>query len=158
MVLLVGAAPWHDDLVGLGRVAAMLRPGSARLFTSLDLWDICAWIAHSRAYAGSSLHGRIVAAAFALPRVGLRSPACGGRPGKQAAFAATWRVVPACRPRSRTLAYMAEALHVALVVAPDRLQHQARRLARLHRAGFTAICAGSIGGQGRDGLDAIPVR
>lgn len=53
-------------------------------------------------------------------------------------------------------AEMAQVLHVALAVAPDRLQHQARRLARLHRAGFTALCAGSIRGQGRDRLTRAP--
>lgn len=60
-----GAAPWHDDLDAYRRLAARL-PG-ARVFESLDIWDICALIASSAAYCGSSLHGRIVAEAFGVP-------------------------------------------------------------------------------------------
>jgi len=60
-----GAAPWHDDLGTYRRAAARL-PG-ARVFESLDIWDLCALIASSAAFAGSSLHGRIVAEAFTVP-------------------------------------------------------------------------------------------
>lgn len=60
-----GAAPWHDDLGTYRRAAARL-PG-ARVFESLDIWDICALIASSAGFVGSSLHGRIVAEAFTVP-------------------------------------------------------------------------------------------
>jgi len=60
-----GAAPWHDDLAVYRRTAARL-PG-ARVFESLDVLDICALIAASAGFAGSSLHGRIVAETFGVP-------------------------------------------------------------------------------------------
>lgn len=60
-----GVAPWHDDLDTYRRAAARL-PG-ARVFESLDIWDLCALIASSAGFAGSSLHGRIVAEAFGVP-------------------------------------------------------------------------------------------
>jgi hypothetical protein len=60
-----GAAPWHDDLEVCRRAAARL-PG-ARAFESLDIWDICALIASGAGFAGSSLHGRVVAEAFGVP-------------------------------------------------------------------------------------------
>ena len=60
-----GAAPWHDDLEVYRRAAACL-PGT-RVFASLDVWDICAMIAASAGFCGSSLHGRIVAQAFGVP-------------------------------------------------------------------------------------------
>lgn len=60
-----GAAPWHDDIDVYRRAAARL-PG-ARVFESLDIWDLCALIASSIGFAGSSLHGRIVAEAFGVP-------------------------------------------------------------------------------------------
>ncbi len=135
-----GAAPWHDDLARLGQVAARLRPGSARLFESIDLWDICALIASSRAYCGSSLHGRIVATAFALPRVSLRPPVATGGVSKQAAFAASWddSGFPAeVEPRD-----IAQAIHAALAIPQAHLRQQARRLARLYRQRFAAICPG----------------
>ncbi len=133
-----GAAPWHDDPALLDRVAALMRPGSARRFESLDLWDLCALIASSRAYCGSSLHGRIVAAAFALPHVNLRSPAAPGGPTKQAAYAATWDEPG--QPGEVDPRDLAEGLHSALTVPPERLRHQAARLARLYRDGFAALC------------------
>jgi Polysaccharide pyruvyl transferase len=60
-----GAAPWHDDLDVCRRAAALL-PGT-RIFESIDIWDICALIASSAGFAGSSLHGRIVAEACGVP-------------------------------------------------------------------------------------------
>ncbi|WP_238376491.1 polysaccharide pyruvyl transferase family protein [Thiobacillus denitrificans] len=86
-----GAAPWHDDLALYEKVRARLPPGRGRLFTSLHVWDICALIAASRGTIASSLHARIAALAFALPRVSLRKPqADSGQPDKVAAFAETW--------------------------------------------------------------------
>ncbi|ODV03131.1 MAG: hypothetical protein ABT20_14755 [Rubrivivax sp. SCN 70-15] len=131
-----GAAPWHDDAALLDRVATRMQPGSARRFESLDLWDLCALIASSRAYCGSSLHGRIVAAAFALPHLNLRSPAAHG-PSKQAAYAATWDEPG--QPGEVDPRDLAEGLHSALAVSPERLRHEAARLARLYREGFNAL-------------------
>ena len=135
-----GAAPWHDDLASLGKVAAWMRAGSAKVFRSLDLWDICALIARSRAYCGSSLHGRIVAIAFALPRVNIRHPGSTGHPSKPAAFAATWD--EACMPAEVDLRDIASGIHAILALETEPLQHTARRLAELHRQGFIAICRG----------------
>ena len=80
-----GAAPWHDDLDVYCRAAACL-PG-ARVFQSLDIWDICALIAASAGFAGSSLHGRIVAETFGVPMIEGIVPA--GE--KVAAWRDTWR-------------------------------------------------------------------
>ncbi|MBI4987851.1 MAG: polysaccharide pyruvyl transferase family protein [Rhodocyclales bacterium] len=65
-----GAAPWHDDLDVYRRAAAIYRGVDAaptRVFESLDIRDICALIAASAGFCGSSLHGRIVAEAFGVP-------------------------------------------------------------------------------------------
>jgi hypothetical protein len=135
-----GAAPWHDDLACLSRVAALMRPGSANLFKSIHLWDICALIANSRAYCGSSLHGRVVATAFALPRVNVRHLAAEGHPSKQAAFAATWDQDNL--PAEVDLCDIAAGIDAFLAVEPGKLQHTARRLARLYRQAFSALCPG----------------
>jgi polysaccharide pyruvyl transferase WcaK-like protein len=89
VLLRAGAAPWHDDAALLERLAARLPGRHVRLFSSLHVWDLCALLAHARAFAGSSLHGCIVANAFGVPAVGLEatSPAQGT---KLAAVAATW--------------------------------------------------------------------
>ena len=89
-----GAAPWHDELDAYRRAAALL-PG-ARVFESLDIWDLCALIAASAGFIGSSLHGRIVAEAFGVPVVEGIVPI--GE--KVAVYARTWAgqdAVAACR-------------------------------------------------------------
>lgn len=80
-----GAAPWHDDLAVCRRLAGRL-PG-ARVFESLDVWDICALVAGAAAYCGSSLHGGIVAYAFGVPRLPFPLPAA---TAKVAAYWQTW--------------------------------------------------------------------
>jgi hypothetical protein len=89
-----GAAPWHDDLALYAKLAERLPEGLALTFDSPHLWDICALIAGSRGVLCSSLHGRIVALAYGLPRVSLVSPQQQGRPDKLAAFADTWESAP----------------------------------------------------------------
>lgn len=137
-----GAAPWHDDLRGLERVADRLGPGGARLFRSLDLWDLCALIAGSRGVASSSLHGRIVATAFARPRITLCLPAAAGGSRKQSAYAATWEapgLPTVVEPRD-----LAAAMHSALAASPELLARTARQLAEQYRQGFNALCHGLI--------------
>ena len=89
-----GAAPWHDDLDVYRRAVARL-PGS-QVFESLDIWDICALLASSAGFAGSSLHGHIVAEAFGVPVIEGIVPV--GE--KVAAYRQTWAgrdAVTACR-------------------------------------------------------------
>jgi hypothetical protein len=114
-----------------------MRSPSVRVFESLDIWDICALIASSRGYCGSSLHGRIVAMAFALPRVNLHHPSARARSGKQAAFAATWDTTD--MPASVDIDELAEAIHVATSVDRELLDQTARQLASRYRQGFDAI-------------------
>jgi len=128
-----GAAPWHDDLDSLERVVSQLGP-RARTFRSLHLWDICALIAASRGFCGSSLHGRIVATAWALPRLNF---ARHGEGTKQAAWAASWEApdLPGVVDIGDIAAGMARALD-APSAARERL---ARELATRYREGWTAL-------------------
>jgi len=121
-----GAAPWHDDPSLYEKLLRRLPPGTARLFPSLHLWDICSFIAASRGVAGSSLHGRIVALAYGLPRVSLMPPQQEGRPGKVAAFAETWE--PDAVPRSVAVGEVEPALMQALTVPADLLHENAASL------------------------------
>ena len=132
-----GAAPWHDDLEGLRRVAARMPASSVRVFESLDVRDICALLAASRGYCGSSLHGRIVAMAFALPRVTLHHPTRAACPGKHAAYAATWE--PAGVPVSVGVDRIARGIEDALAADPGRLRETADALAARYREGFDAM-------------------
>ena len=121
-----GAAPWHDNPVLYENLQRRLPPGTAKLFPSLHLWDICALIAASRGTVGSSLHGRIVALAYGLPRVSLMPPQQGRRPDKRAAFAETWE--PDAVPRSVGVNQLESALMQALVVPADVLRENAASL------------------------------
>lgn len=134
-----GAAPWHDALPGLEQVAAWMRPGAARVLRSPDLWAVCALIAGSRGFCGSSLHGRIVATAFGLPRLNLRAPVAAARSGKQAAYAATWDAAGA--PAEVELPAIASGLQAALARPAALLRQQAREQAAVYRQAFAAQMA-----------------
>lgn len=128
-----GAAPWHDDLDCLDRLAHRLGP-HARVFPSLHLWDICALIAASRGFCGSSLHGRIVATAWALPRLNVAR--C-GEGAKQAAWAATWEAPE--QPGVVGIGDIAASLARALDIPACTRERLARELARRYREDWTAL-------------------
>lgn len=134
-----GTAPWHDELACYERVVAQMHTASA-IFTSIDVWDICALIAGSHAYLGSSLHGRIIAMAFALPRMNMRHPWQEGQTSKQIAFATTWEKEGTCV--AIDVHEIAQGMRHALAADKVQLQHTACDLAALYRRGFTALCAG----------------
>jgi hypothetical protein len=135
-----GAAPWHDDLDVYRRIAARLRVASAHVFESLHVWDLCALIAASRGYCGSSLHGRIVALAFGRPRVNLQSPVAVGEPSKQQAFAETWDAAPL--PTTAPIDSLADGVEKAQAVDRVLLARRAADLASAYRRGFDMLCAG----------------
>lgn len=133
-----GAAPWHDDLDVYRRLAGRLRAARTRIVESINIWDACALIATSRGFVGSSLHGRIVASAFGLSRVNLRSPAAADHPGKQAAYAATWD--DASMPGVVDVDALVPALAQALALDREALRQQADAQAQRYRTGFAALC------------------
>lgn len=138
-----GAAPWHDDLSCFERTAVRMRAPSVHLFDSLNIWDICALLAHSRGYIGSSLHGRIVAMAHALPRINLLHDGDFARPCKQTAFAQTWE--DAGQPIAVRVSGIAEGINNALSVDPARLKQTAARLVALCRDAFQTTVSGLAG-------------
>jgi hypothetical protein len=128
-----GAAPWHDDIAVYERMAHRMRHPAVKIFASLNVWDICALIAKSAGFAGSSLHGRIIAMAYALPRVNLRLADA----AKQLAYAATWDEADA--PGVVPVEQLCEATLAALQADREALAYRAATLARAHRQGFEAI-------------------
>jgi len=126
-----GAAPWHDDLACYQRIAARMRTSAVRIFTSLNLWDICALIAHSRAYCGSSLHGRIVAMAYALPRLNILHDDQSGQQSKTTAYAQTWECPG--MPHATGIKNIVQGLGQALAADPLSLQACARQLSTRYR-------------------------
>ena len=121
-----GLAPWHDDLGLLHRLAARLPARAVRIVEAAGLWDIGAVIAASRAFVGSSLHGRIVATAFGLPRLSLVPTDRGGQAAKLAACLDGWELpgLPTCA----TPDALAPALSRALSADASALQRQAASL------------------------------
>lgn len=124
-----GRAPWHDDPTVYEHLLARLPPDRpAAIFRSAHLWDLCALLAHATAFCGSSLHGRILATAFARPAVSLtRNPA---EPSKPGAYAATWDAVTGASvaTSAELSGALANALvrdHAALASHADSLADQA---------------------------------
>jgi len=129
-----GAAPWHDDRGLYDRLLRRLPAGTAAVFDSLQLWEICALIAASCGTIASSLHVRLVALAYGLPRVSLSLPQQGPGPDKLSAFAETWEPpdLAGCVPA----AHAAEAMLRALAVPQQRLRAQAAQLVAAYREGL----------------------
>lgn len=140
VLLRAGAAPWHDDLDVLSRLAARLPPGRVRIAQTLDIWEICALIRGSGAAVGSSLHLRIVATAFARPCVSLQPPAARQRITKLDAWQATWE--PECAQAVATPQRLSQALATALSQPAAARADRARRLADACRAGYATVLAG----------------
>jgi hypothetical protein len=130
-----GAAPWHDDIDAYRRLAARMRSKTVRIMTSLHLWDICALLANCAAYAGSSLHGRIVAAAYALPRVTLCRSDTGSGHAKHAAYVRTWEEKAEC-PLAAPSTLCKTVLHEMRMARTNREQGKAAaaELAARYRA------------------------
>ncbi|MGN6319907.1 polysaccharide pyruvyl transferase family protein [Trinickia sp.] len=134
-----GTAPWHDDLAVYERTRQRMRTSSVHCMYSADIWDICALIASSRVYCGSSLHGRIVAAAFGLPRVNVRHPARTEPRGKQSAFALTWD--DPTIPAEVDVGQVARGIDDALRVERAQLRRLARTLVHTYQTGFARVPA-----------------
>ncbi|MGD9835697.1 MAG: polysaccharide pyruvyl transferase family protein [Piscinibacter sp.] len=139
VLLRAGAAPWHDDLAVLRRLAARLEATSTRLAGTLDIWDLCALIAGSVATIGSSLHARIVAGACGRPCVSLQPSGDVERIRKIDAWVETWE--PTAAFPVTTPGRLGAALHTALDADPAALREQARNLAQRCRDGFAALRA-----------------
>lgn len=123
-----GAAPWHDDAALLARLARQLPVRQVRLFESLNLWDLCALLAHAHACLCSSLHGALVARAFGVPALGLEPPhPAQGR--KLAAYVSTWHALDA--PVLRHYDDIGASLREALASDPvPRRAHARERASR----------------------------
>ncbi len=130
-----GSAPWHDTLDCLERLASRLPAATAQVFRSLQLWDICAPIAGSRGYCGSSLHGRIVATAFARPHLNVLPPQR-SEPGKVQAYIDSWEA-PAL-PATAPVDMLAARLGEALAADTANLRRAADSLADRYQRSFTA--------------------
>jgi len=145
-----GAAPWHDDLAVYRRLLGHLPPHRQRavwLFQSLDIWDLCALLAQARAYVGSSLHGRIVAACFGVAGVNLATTP--NLLGKQAAYLATWHaaedfgVVEPAGLADALARAMARSAPLRLNAQRERVEACLRQLQRLYAA---VIESAGVGG------------
>jgi len=134
-----GIAPWHDTLEAYERARKRMQTPSVSLMTSPNLWDICAVVAGSHAYCGSSLHGSIVAAAFSVPHVNLRHPTRASAQSKQTAFANTWE--DSDWPGEVAVDQIAQGIEKSLRIDGTRLASTARRLVAEYRAGFARVAA-----------------
>lgn len=139
-----GAAPWHDNMECYRRLAAHMHAPAIWLFSSLHLWDICAVIAGSRGYCGSSLHGRIIAMAHGLPRVNVVHPLPGGSVTKQEAYCAAWEV--SAMPAAVAAEGIAQAMSQALRCKSAFLQETAGIHANRYQEYFHGLAI-TLGGQ-----------
>lgn len=129
-----GIAPWHDAPEPFLRLSRRMQTQTF-IFESAHIWDICALIAGSIGFVGTSLHGRIVAAAYALPRISfLPTPIANrDRATKQAAYVAAWEMpgMPGILP----IEGLSDGIPRALHSESRRRAAHADRLEKACRAG-----------------------
>uniref|UniRef100_UPI002611933B polysaccharide pyruvyl transferase family protein n=1 Tax=uncultured Azohydromonas sp. TaxID=487342 RepID=UPI002611933B len=143
-----GTAPWHDDAAVLRRLAARLRAPAA-VMASVHLWDLCALLAGSAGYCGSSLHGRVVATAFGRPRMNLLPPQSGADAAKHRAYVDSWELpgLPGCVGVEQA----AEGLRAALGADERALRAWGRELARVALEGSARMLDRWV--EGKEGAD-----
>jgi polysaccharide pyruvyl transferase WcaK-like protein len=108
---LAGTARHHDrsdQYDGIRLALKVIDPTIVpKTFTTRDPMDLASYIAGSQLWIGSSLHGRIIAGSFSLPRVSLENL-------KVATYASTWDAVfPADVGFDRLQDSVAEAITAA---------------------------------------------
>ena len=140
-----GAAPWHDDSAVLQRLAARLGTRRWRLLHTLHNWELCALVARARLVVASSLHARLVACAFARPRVTVAPPLRGDPAAKHRAVIEAWDGGP-----------------MPGVVAADELDSAMARALALAQAPATATedraRAAALAARVRSDVDALLAR
>lgn len=94
-------------------------------------------LAGARLFAGSSLHGRIVAMAHAIPRISLRPLRSSHLPSKHGAVIGTW---DAALPAMVEPPQLGEGMAAALHADADGLRARAEDLPLRYRKGFEALC------------------
>lgn len=121
-LFLAGTAPGHDSTSVAVRARDMLADMTGwdvRISHARGVWPRVDEIAAAALWVGGSLHGRVVAASYGVPRVSIRS-------WKVDEYAATW---DAGSPFGVAPATLAEAIQAAVTSAErvdrDRLAHEA---------------------------------
>lgn len=124
-----GTAPGHDSLAALTELAEATNiklSGSgveAKIQTDRNLWLQVSLITHAECYVGTSLHGRIVASAFARPRVSLENQ-------KVSRYATTWEDID-LQPYNIKIEDLNSAIEKATKTPPLRLSIFAERQSTL---------------------------
>ncbi|MDY0909009.1 polysaccharide pyruvyl transferase family protein [Microbacterium sp. CFBP9034] len=116
-LFVAGLAPAHDSLHRLQAVQVSLRElgREARISDARGVWERTDEIAGASLWIGNSLHGRIVASAYGVPRVSLAKP-------KVDAYAADW---DDAQPFAVKAADLASAVERALGSDPLPADHLA---------------------------------
>jgi hypothetical protein len=131
-----GLAVSHDSFHVLDRIGELVRSeatGPLRVFTerNRDVWSQVATIAHAACYVGTSLHGRVVAAAFARPQVSLSN-------GKVANYGSTWDR-DTRQPYGVLVENLPSAVTQAISRPPEELRAHANRQALRAQAAFDSL-------------------
>ncbi|MCB1056071.1 MAG: polysaccharide pyruvyl transferase family protein [Acidobacteria bacterium] len=142
LLLPLGLAAGHEDprpLAALAVELADLSP-APRPVPVTTIWDQAAVISRARLFAGTSLHGNLTAAAYAVPTVGF-----GARVAKLDAFLEHWLADrPSAAPGCTPVAKLGEEMNRALEEPAAPRRDRARRLAAAGREHARAL-VGALG-------------
>ncbi|GAB3273890.1 polysaccharide pyruvyl transferase family protein [Arthrobacter pigmenti] len=149
MLFLAGTAPGHDSVDAyreVARLAANKEPDvSIQITENRDPLYLVEVILRSRAWVGTSLHGRIVAESYGVPRVSLsKSPINGNAQEKTAVYAATW---DSDMPYAVTLKDMVGAVKESMAQPEPGASDGLTALARLAHESMERTVAAALTGQ-----------
>lgn len=131
-----GTAPGHDSFAMLDQLAQIAQEhsgGNLHIHTqrNRDIWTQVGVLAHAACFVGTSLHGRIVTAAYGRPRVSLENQ-------KVNIYTSTWEE-PDLQPFNVPIGDLKASVEKAMSVEPARLLAYANKQAEHALAGFTRL-------------------
>lgn len=131
-----GIAPGHDSFAMLDQLSQITQEyagGNLCIHTQYNrnIWTQVGIIAKAACFVGTSLHGRIVASAYARPRVGLENE-------KVRIYASTWEELD-LQPFDVPIEELQVSVEKAMSVTPTRLVAHANEQADLAIAGFEKL-------------------
>ena len=141
LLLPLGQASGHDDVVPLRRIRSRLGAVPAELLPAPTVTDILAAIAGAELFMGSSLHGNLAALAYGVPHVPF-----GPRVGKLDATLRCWDRT--CTDGSVPIAELAPAATTALDLdrsLRDEASAAVRRAALAHMKALSLTVERSVG-------------
>jgi len=133
VVLPLGYAALHEDISSCVELSKHLKDINTIVVTDIDIWDMLFTLSRAKLFVGTSLHGRIVATSYSIPRVSLKfiDP-------KISSYADTWDLATQSGETKPSELY--KCAKVALSESKRNLDQVATHLPKIYKEKFDLMC------------------